>query len=324
MHCVSGPDPQQPDIIALTAAALRRPVAPAEQIAIAVSGGPDSLALLSLAVAAWPGRITAITVDHALRADSAAEAADVAAQCAARGIPQVTLRRAGPAFTANVQAQARAARYALLAQWCAGNGASLLLTAHHADDQAETLLMRLNRGSGGSGLAGIRAARPLQPGVTLVRPVLACRKAELVAIAAEQGWDSVDDPANRDPRHDRTRVRALLAANPGLNVAALTAAAGHLAQEADALDWAAGVAWDGRVTAQAAALLIDARGLPAAIVQRLLARAVQQIGGQVARGGDIARLAARLGGGEGGTVGGVVVRPGDIWRILRENSRNSS
>jgi tRNA(Ile)-lysidine synthase len=302
------------------AAALGRPVAADEHVAVAASGGPDSLALLSLAAAAFPGRVTALTVDHRLRAGSAAEAASVAQQCAARGIRQVTLVREGPAPTANVQAQARAARYALLGQWCEANGASLLLTGHHADDQAETLLMRLNRASGGSGLAGIRAVRSLPGGVLLVRPLLGLRKAALVAIAAQDGWQVADDPANRDPRHDRTAARALLAANPGLDVAELAAAAGHLAAEAEALDWVAEVAWAGRVTAAGDGLLMDVAGMPQALVHRLLLRAVRQIGGGAPRGGDVARLAARLSCGQAGTLGGVLARPGPVsdpaWRLM--------
>jgi tRNA(Ile)-lysidine synthase len=309
------PDSAQPDLAGLIAAALGRPVSPDERLAVAVSGGPDSLALLTLAVAAFPGRVTALTVDHALRAGSAAEAAGVAAQCAARGIAHALLVHEGPAFTANVQAQARAARYRLLAEWCVGHGVGLLLTAHHADDQAETLLMRLNRSSGSGGLAGIRASRPLAPHLMLVRPLLGLRKAELAAIAAAAGWQAVADPANRDPRHDRTTIRALLAATPVLDVAALAASAGHLAAEAEALDWAAARAWDGRVTFEEQSLNIDAFGLPAALVQRLLARGIAQLAGQPARGSDIARLAARLGAGKAATVAGVMVRPGPVWRL---------
>lgn len=316
-----------PDAAALTAQTLGRPVGPQERLAIAVSGGPDSLALLTLAAAAFPGRITALTVDHGLRAAAAAEAAGVAAQCAARGFPHVILRRDGPPIAANVQAQARAARYALLADWCRNHGHGLLLTAHHADDQAETLLMRLARGSGGDGLSGIRARRDLG-GVLLLRPLLACRKADLAEIAAAAGWQAVDDPSNHDPRHDRTSVRALLAANPALDVAALAAAAGHLAAEADALAWAADLAWRSRVEIDAAGLLIDARGLPAALVQRLLARAVASLSdtaaGQSLRGQAVARLAARLGAGQAGTLAGVLARPGPIWRLERAPMRRTA
>jgi tRNA(Ile)-lysidine synthase len=276
-----------PDLPALIAAARGRAVGADERMAVATSGGPDSLALLSLAAAAFPGQVTALTVDHRLRPESAAEAASVAAQCAARGIAQHTLVRSGEDFT----------------------------TAHHADDQAETLLMRLNRASGSDGLAGIRATRLLRPGVTLVRPLLGCRKADLIAVATAAGWLAVDDPGNRDPRHDRTAMRSLLAAHPALNPVALAASAAHLATEAEALAWAADLAWQGRVREADGALLVDAAGLPAALVQRLLARAVETLAGRPARGGDIARLAARLGAGQAGTVAGIAARPGTMWRL---------
>ena len=316
MPGASAPAPNvPPDLAALIAAALGRAVIPGERAAVAVSGGPDSLALLTLAAAAFPGGVTALTVDHGLRAGSAAEAASVAAQCGARGIPHRTLVRAGPAFTANRQAQARAARYDLLGRWCAGHGHSLLLTAHHADDQAETLLMRLGRRSGSGGLAGIRNHRTLLPQVTLVRPLLGWRKTELAAIAAAAGWQAADDPSNHDPRHDRTRMRALLAAAPGLDVAALAASAAYLAADAQALAWAADLAWEGRVSADGGALRIDAAGLPQALVQRVLARAIAVLAGRPARGGDVARMAARLAAGKTCTLAGIRAHAGSVWHL---------
>src|SRR4051812_14287712 len=112
------------------------------RLGIAVSGGPDSLALLLLASAAYPGRIEAATVDHGLRPEGAAEAAFVGRLCVRLGLPHAILR-AQMTETANVQAAARTRRYALLTQWLAATGAAFLATAHHLDDQAETLVMRL-------------------------------------------------------------------------------------------------------------------------------------------------------------------------------------
>lgn len=310
-----GPNLPSPNLLGLIAAALGRPVAPDECLAVATSGGPDSLALLSLATMACPGRVTALTVDHRLRPEAAAEAAAVAAQCATRGLPHVILARDGPNFVANRQARARAARYALMGDWCAAHGHGLLLTAHHADDQAETLLMRLNRGSGSDGLAGIRTARMLRLGVMLVRPLLSARKADLAAIAAAAGWQAADDPSNRDLRHDRTAIRALLAVTPALDAAALAQSAAHLAAEAEALAWAADLAWQGRVREADGRLFVDAAGLPTALVHRLLARAVETLAGRPARGSDVARLAARLGAGLAGTLAGVLVRAGSVWQV---------
>jgi tRNA(Ile)-lysidine synthase len=172
----------------------------------------------------------------------------------------------------------------------------------------------LNRASGSDGLAGIRAARPLRSGVWLVRPLLGVRKADLATIVTGAGWQAVDDPSNHDPRHDRSRMRAALAGS-GLDVPALARAAAHLADEAAALDWAADLAWQGRVSGDGAALLLDVRGLPAALVQRVLARAVAQLGAACPRGRDVARLAARLSAGQSGTLAGVAVRPGAVWTL---------
>ncbi|WP_245653923.1 tRNA lysidine(34) synthetase TilS, partial [Novosphingobium rosa] len=133
-------------------------------LGLAVSGGPDSLALLLIAHAALPGRVAAATVDHGLRPESAAEAAEVARICALLDVPHATLEVS--VEDGNVQAQARDARYAALAAWTEQEGLCALATAHHADDQVETLVMRLNRASGVSGLAGVRE-RGLVPATRL-------------------------------------------------------------------------------------------------------------------------------------------------------------
>ena len=181
------------------------------RIGVAVSGGPDSLALLLLANAARPGRIEAATVDHGLRAGSADEATMVAKLCGELGVPHRTLLADWPEPpVANVQAAARAMRYRLLNEWAIEQGLAGVATAHHADDQAETLLMRLLRGSGVGGLGGSRKARALSEEALLIRPLLGWRKSALEAIARGAGLSPVDDPSNRDPRHDRSRIRQLL------------------------------------------------------------------------------------------------------------------
>ena len=159
-------------------AALGRAVGASEIVAIAVSGGPDSMALLALAGAAWPGQVIAATVDHGLRADAADEAALVARFCLRQGpIPHATLIPATPLGTANLQARARAARYTLLTDWARGSKATILATAHHADDQAETFLMRAARGSGLSGLAAIRPNHRIADDLVLLRALLDWRRA---------------------------------------------------------------------------------------------------------------------------------------------------
>lgn len=284
-------------------------------LAVAVSGGPDSLALLLIAHRAFPGRLRALTVDHGLRDGSAGEAAMVATACAGLGVPHATLAWTGDKPRASLQAAARDARYALMDDWCATNGVAWLLTAHHADDQAETLLMRLARGSGSAGLAGIRARRVLPAGTTLLRPLLGVRRSALHEIVAASGLAPVDDPANRDPRHDRTGARATLAATPWLDPVRLAAAAAHLAEAEAALDWTARLAWDSRVTI-GEAVVIDVAGLPPEIRRRLVVRALA-LSGDSPDGPAIDRMIADLAAGGTATLAGIRGVGGPMWTFSR-------
>jgi tRNA(Ile)-lysidine synthase len=277
------------------------------QLALAVSGGPDSLALMWLGAEAFGSRAVVLTVDHGLRAEAAAEAAAVCARARALGLEAHRLDVAVATTGRGLQADARDSRYAALRRWCTGHRVRLLLTAHHAEDQAETLLMRLARGSGLAGLAGIRAVRPLGEDVLLLRPLLGARRAELAAIVARAGWVAADDPSNRDPRHDRTRARALLAKTPWLSPMRLQETAAQLAEAEAALAWAADRAWASRVVHEPPAIRIDAEGLPAELQRRLLGRALETLGA-APRGRAVARLAARLAAGGSGTLDGVAAR----------------
>ncbi len=206
----------------------------AARIGLAVSGGPDSMAMLWLAHRALPGQIAAATIDHGLRAGSADEAQMVAGWCAAHAIPHIILTPETP-ITGSVQAAARAVRYALLDSWRQRLGLDHVLTAHHADDQAETLVMRLNRGAGVGGLAGVRARQQWR-----VRPLLQWRRSELQAVVAMASLPHCTDPSNDDPRFDRTRVRRSLSASPDLiDVAAAARSAANLSDADAALEWAA-------------------------------------------------------------------------------------
>lgn len=204
---------------------------------VAVSGGPDSVALLVL-LAAWaqmPGRpsLHAATVDHGLRPESADEAAGVAALCAKLGVGHVTLRWEGLKPASGVQAEARRARYALLANEARRIGGATLVTAHTLDDQAETMLMRLAHGSGPSGLVGMRERSEVN-GVALVRPLLGLPKARLIATAEARGLPFVRDPSNSDLRFERVRWREAM---PGLAEQGLTAERlGRLAERLARLD----------------------------------------------------------------------------------------
>jgi tRNA(Ile)-lysidine synthase len=210
------------------------PFEPSPTLAVAVSGGADSLALALLAdrwARARSGTVTALTVDHRLRPESTAEAASVGESLAVRGIDHRILVWHGPYPIHDLQAAARAARYRLLGDWCRARGTAHLLTAHHQDDQAETLLLRLGRGSGLAGLAGM--APVVEDGhARLLRPLLDVPAARLRGTlrSFEQSW--IEDPSNRNPIFARVRVRAqrdsLAAA--GLTAPRLAETCRHLAR----------------------------------------------------------------------------------------------
>ncbi|MCW1429581.1 tRNA lysidine(34) synthetase TilS [Novosphingobium sp. JCM 18896] len=292
------------------------------KLGIAVSGGPDSLALLLLAKAALPGAIAAATVDHGLRAESAAEAAAVARLCAELGVPHAVL--AVTVAEGNVQSEARAARYAALAEWAGVQGLDALLTAHHADDQAETLLLRLNRASGVAGLAGTRA-RGQVPGsaLPLLRPLLGWRKAELEALVAAAGIDAAQDPSNADDRFDRARLRKALQQADWLDVSAVATSAGHLADADAALEWAARREWSECVSTEGLGVTYRPQA-PRAIALRVLARIVLQIDGEEPRGGAVARLFDSLLAGQTASIGGLVVRPArGVWTFMKAPARRN-
>jgi len=196
------------------AMAALAPFEPVPHLAVAVSGGSDSMAL-ALCAAAWAraegGAITALTVDHGLRPEAADEAAQVARWCRARGIAHEILRWAPPPLTSGIQAAARRARYALLEDWCRAHQVLHLLVAHQREDQAETFLMRLLRSSGIEGLAAMSAVVERRD-VRLLRPLLAVPRARLRATLAAAGQAWLEDPSNRDPAYLRTRLRRDFAA----------------------------------------------------------------------------------------------------------------
>ena len=267
------------DIDALFAPFLR-----AKALLIAVSGGPDSTALLLMA-AEWAKRrgkprIEAATVDHGLRPESADEAKAVAALCARLGVGHRVLQWKGAKPTSRLQERAREARYRLLVDHARAVSADALMTAHHADDQAETVLFRLLRGSGVAGLRGMDLMTA-RDGIVIARPLMGLKKRDLIAFANERGAPFIDDPSNADPRFARTRLRALLArlGEEGLDAEALDrlarrareteAALAHLTAEVEA-----------RVGSEGP---VDARALfaaPIAIAHRILARRIAEAGGR--------------------------------------------
>lgn len=279
----------------------------AARLGIAVSGGPDSLALLLLAHAALPGRVEAATVDHGLRTESAAEAAEVARVCGDLGIPHAILTvEVAPG---NVQAEARAARYAALSEWAAAREIAALATAHHADDQAETLLMRLNRASGVAGLAGTRGRGRVPGGeLPLLRPVLGWRRSALGDVVEAAGLVAAQDPSNANDRFDRVRIRKALAEADWLDVAAIAQSAAHIAEADAALDWMAALEWRSCVRKEPMGLKYRPQA-PRAVALRVVARIVRELDGEDARGGAVARLVDGLSAGQPASIGNLVARP---------------
>jgi tRNA(Ile)-lysidine synthase len=291
-----------------------------ERLGLAVSGGPDSLALLLLACAAWPDRVAAATVDHGIRAEAAAEAVHVAAICRMLGCPHAVLGADVTTSGKGLQAAAREARYAALARWAGEQGLAFLATGHHADDQAETLVMRLMRGSGLAGLSGIRASRR-EGALTIVRPLLGWSKSELVHIVAEAGFEPVDDPSNGDERFDRTRARRLVA-EAEIDTAALARSAGALGEAEEAIEWATSLIYAARVSAEADALSFSPRGIPREMLRRLVVRVLAQIAeGAEPRGEEVMNLLAALSAGRAATLSGVKGEGGETWRFTRAPAR---
>lgn len=282
------------------------------RVGIAVSGGPDSLALLLLAHRAL-GEVAAATVDHRLRPESAAEADHVATVCDRLGIAHQTLTVTRP-ITGNLQARAREARYALLEDWRERLGLDWIATAHHADDQLETMVMRLLRGSGIDGLAAIRPVND-----RVIRPLLGFRRAELEAVVEASGFAAVDDPSNADPRFDRVRLRRALARLAGIDPARAARSADALREASDALAWSAEREWQERATSVGPATIrLDLTGLPDELARRLAARAVELVrSGRGAAGSwrtdKLPGVMERVQRDGRATIAGVLIEGGECW-----------
>ncbi len=297
------------------------------RIGLAVSGGPDSVALLLLAAAARPGLVEVATVDHALRDESRAEADSVAALCERLEVPHAILTvrwREKP--QTGIQQRARHARYRLLGRWAREKELSALLTAHHLDDQAETLLMRLARGAGVNGLAGMRRVSQVPGGtLALVRPLLDWRHAELERLCADAGVIPVADPSNDDAQFERVRVRRALAGADWLDPQALTLSAANLADADAAIGWASTQVWNRAVTQRGNAILFRPQGIPREIRRRLVRRAVLKLATEgkrtEVRGRELDRLLALLAAGKKATLRGVLCSGGNEWRFVPAPNR---
>ncbi|MBL9012276.1 MAG: tRNA lysidine(34) synthetase TilS [Alphaproteobacteria bacterium] len=282
---------------------------PPRPFALAVSGGPDSTALMRLAAPLGPA---VFTVDHGLRKDSAAEAEAAGAWAKALGLKHEVLRWTGAKPQSGLQAAARAARYRLLAEACRRTGAATLMTGHTLDDQAETVAMRRAKGSGPVGLAGM-ASQSLLPGtaIRLVRPLIAVRKAALLAYLGALGQPYFSDPSNENPRFDRARLRE--AGGTDVDVAALAEAQrARLGLERAALgvlERTASVRGEAVFVPQAALAALTDEVLDvvlAALLRRAGGRAYPGTAAERARLGAAIRTADPF---AGRTLAGAVVRP---------------
>ena len=309
--------------------ALFASLRPYSHIVLAVSGGPDSMALMGL-VAEWARThsaptISVATVDHGFRAEARDEALFVAHWAASLGLPCHILTREGPVPQSGLQEAARAARYQLLYDCAQSIGAQALVTAHHADDQAETVLMRLCHASGPAGLAGMRADTP-RGAVVLLRPFLTVPHDRLFASLTRMGLPSLNDPSNADPRFERVRIRQLAQslAALGLTRERLILLGQRAARADAALERAAEAAWQRHKMAfeGVQGFAPGLFGEPREIMIRVLAQAIARLGsGRPVRLERLEGLVEALCEAKsrherlGRTLGGVVVRLDEAGRI---------
>lgn len=260
---------------------------------VAVSGGADSLALLLLAHAAKGGSLHVATIDHGLRKEAVAEAAMVAEVCGGLGVTHAVLAGALPpraGRTANLSARARALRYRLLEEHRLATGCGHVATAHHAEDQVETVALRLNRGAGLAGLAGIRETTG-----RVVRPLLGWRRAELASLVAAAGLVPVRDPSNVDDRFDRARLRKALPHADWIDEDRWGRSAAALAEAEDALAWAARRLGEERIEEDRDGVTLTLAGEPPEITRRLVADCLVRVDPLAdVRGDELLRMTTRL------------------------------
>lgn len=294
------------------------------RVGVAVSGGGDSMALL-VGLHAAGFDLAAVTVDHGLRAGSAAEAAEVGRFCAGIGVPHSVLSWQGTAAAGNLMDAARRARLRLIGAWAQGQGIADVALGHTADDEAETFLMRLGREAGLEGLAGMRR-RFVAEGVTWHRPLLGVTRADLRAALRARGLGWIDDPSNDNPRFGRVRARQALArlAPLGITPATLGAVVRNLAAADAVLTETLCRFVAAQVTTPAGDVVIGRAGfadLPPELQRRLLNAALRWISGSEypPRAAKVADLLAGLAAQPDRTLHGCRIRAGrETIRLTRE------
>ncbi|HYD30430.1 MAG TPA: tRNA lysidine(34) synthetase TilS [Azospirillaceae bacterium] len=316
--------PESPPLGPEAFAALMARLGPFESqphVAVGVSGGADSLALTLLLhdwARARSGAVLALTVDHGLRPESADEGRQVAGWLAARGISHEILSWTGDKPRSGVQAAAREARYRLIEARCRDAGILHLALAHHRDDQAETVLLRLGKGSGVDGLSGMSLIRE-RPDVRILRPLLTVPSARLRATCHAYAQEWLEDPSNRSPRFTRARLRGLVQTLTGEGVSpeGLVESARRAARVRATLEGlVAGVLGEAASVHPEGYLWLDPAPLlaaPAEVGLRALARALTVVGGAVyaPRLERLERLYAHVtaGDGRGRTLAGCRILP---------------
>jgi tRNA(Ile)-lysidine synthase len=295
--------------------------------AVAVSGGSDSVALMHLLGAFAAARKSkppvVLTVDHGLRKSSARDARQVATWAKAMGLKAEVLKWTGAKPKSGIEAAAREARYRLMGEWLTRHKIATLLVGHTVDDQAETFLLRLARGSGLDGLAAMRPRAPWPvpgfAGLMVARPLLSFRRADLRAHLKSRKLVWLDDPMNEDPTFDRVKIRkALVALAPaGLTVERIASAAAHLARARESLEIVTEAVLARSVRAGEGGVLLDPAVLTAApreVGLRALAAVLMAVSGQAYRPRfeSLERLFDQIGGGKlgaGATLHGCHIRP---------------
>ena len=326
-----------PPITPPEAAELLQPLSLYRHVALAISGGGDSMALMWLA-RRWASeaheapRLTVLTVDHGLREGSAEEASFVVRQARQLGLEAVMLDWRGEKPATGVQAEAREARYDLLIQWCLDHAAEALATAHNLEDQAETFVMRLARGSG---IDGLSAMRPLRDGkVAILRPLLGVTRDRLRGTLASAGIGWIEDPSNQDRRFERVRWRKTLEylGEEGLRPAMIALSARRIERARQALEHATSRLEAQAVTHEAETATfprVAVQGEPEELQVRLLRRLILRYGsgGEAPELSALERLNVWLSAGESGgrTLAGCRVTRRRGWvRFSREPPRRHS
>lgn len=310
------------DLQARIIAALDRLAGDLPAMGLAVSGGGDSVALMHM-VADWAAsrRVMVATVDHGLRAESTDEARQVNRTAKVLGLDHTTLRWQPETDTGNMMANARDARLQLLSDWARQNDLPAVLLAHTADDVAETLMMRLARGSGIDGLAGMAEYREAF-GMVWIRPMLQAGRTQLRDWMQARSISWIDDPSNDNEDYERVRIRKAMA-TLGIKVDALVRSAGHIREARNALSYYASVASDSAIARNGTLLLprLPFREAPPEIARRLLIAGCRWITGAdyPPRRATVMHAMAATSAGSRVTLDGALIDPsGDRLSLSRE------